>query len=169
MMAGEFPAAASAICVPPWPEIALARNDVTIRERQIANEVRQACATLHREKAIDVHAAASTCCGRWQTQRRQNATGHIAAGTQTCLGAVEHHGGIDVRRTGEPGSNLNILRNRPLDIPSDRWPRGRTAAPDGLGDLQRLAIDPAGAASAAPGRAGGSRLVSARRSKPVSR
>jgi outer membrane protein, heavy metal efflux system len=129
-------------------DIALAESDVTIRERQIANEVRQAYATLFiARRAIDVHFASIDLLRQMaDAAQAKYTTGRISQQDvlKPVLELSKHHSEILMfdEQANLATARLNILRSRPMESPI-----GPLAAPDeqllvaASADLQRMAID----------------------------
>lgn len=129
-------------------DIALAESDVAIRERQIANDVKQAYAVLFiARKAIDIHFASIELLRQMaDAAQAKYTTGRISQ--QDVLKPVvelsRHHSDVLMfdEQANLASARLNILRDRP---PDDAI--GPLVAPDeqrllpASADLQRLAID----------------------------
>ena len=121
-------------------DIALAESDVTIRERQIANEVRQAYATLFiARKRSTSTSQASNLLRQIRNAARQGPRQDASRSrtysnlSWSCRNVTHSEILMFDEQANLATARLNILRDRRWIAPSDHWPRGRTAARGGVG------------------------------------
>ena len=129
-------------------DIALAENDVTVRARQIVNEIKQACATLFiARKAIDVHLESVDLLRQIaDVSQVKYTTGRISQ--QDVLKPVAElsklHSDIVMfdEQANIATARLNVLLDRAPETPIGPLvdPREETLLPV-TADLQRIAID----------------------------